>query len=371
MSRITDPAIEVWITASELDISKAGNRLRIRHRSLVGEDSLEVRVKPASWVLDLLDYLRVTRTKTQISDRFPYSSLNAVLIDLRRNGVIFRDAQDEQTFLAQRAAIAVARRATRLSSVVRVLGADLGERMATKIDKEVIRRTNSLSKQVGDLVAELEAIAATLTAEQVAKVEAANTDLKVHLGCGSNLLDSWVNIDIDGGDVHTDLRRGLPLPDGSAQYIYSCHMIEHLTYPSEVLPLLREACRVLRPGGVFRIVVPNIEPCLRAYVENDREFFAQRAKYWPSASQEPSMLAQFLAYFGASPDALDQSGHKYGYDFETLAYALTAAGFEKVHRSAYQASKHSALHVDDRSNAAPFTVREEHLSLFVEAERSK
>jgi predicted SAM-dependent methyltransferase len=178
-----------------------------------------------------------------------------------------------------------------------------------------------------------------------------------------------VNTDIVDGDVRLDLRHGLPFPDGCAKYVYTCHMLEHLAYPHEALPLLREAHRVLGTGGVIRIVVPDTEPLLRAYAADDHDFFTERSQYWTWADPTTSRLAQFLEYSGANRDPFDLIGHKYGYDFETLAQTLGEAGFGPAVRSAYQASAHPDLRIDDWSDAASYTVRGEHLSLFVEAER--
>jgi SAM-dependent methyltransferase len=370
MIQQTEATIETWTAASELDISEADSRLVLRHGSLADDDDLGVRIKTTSWVVGLLKFLDISRSRAEVAERFRSPSLGTVLMQLHRNGVIFHSEQDEQAFLVRRAATVTARRAMRIASAVSVLGVDLSARMTHEQGKGLARRTRSLCDQVGELATELDTIVSAFTAEQVANLEIARADLKLHLGCGGSLLDSWVNIDISDGDLRTDLRSGLPLPDGCAQYVYTCHMLEHLAYPDEVLLLLREVRRVLRPDGVVRIVVPNVEPCLRAYIEDDREFFAERARYWPWVDASSTKLTQFLAYFGANPDAFDPVGHRYGYDFDTLADMLIRAGFGLVNRSGYQTSKHSALRVDDWSKSSSFHVRGEHLSLFVEAERT-
>ena len=62
-----------------------------------------------------------------------------------------------------------------------------------------------------------------------------------------------------------DLRKGIPFPDGSADAVYHSHLLEHLD--REVVPVfLAEVLRVLRPGGVHRIVVPDLEADARAYI---------------------------------------------------------------------------------------------------------
>lgn len=359
-----------WIVASGLDFVGRGERVVVRHRDLAHEQHLGVSVKTASWVPDLLDYLATSRTGEQIAERFPSRSLDAVLNHLHRNGVIFTDRGDEQAFLVHAAATVLARRAMRAAAAARVAGPDLGEHAGVGRAAELVAASRALCEQLGALTEELEAVASSFTGGQVQALGLDGaTDLRLHLGCGPNLIPGWVNADIVDGDVRADLRRGLPFADGSARFVYLCHLLEHLAYPDEALPLLREIHRVLAPGGVVRIVVPDIEIPLRAYADDDRDFFTERSRHWTWADPASSRLAQFLDYAGANRDPFDLVGHKYGYDFETLANALAKAGFGQAVRSSHQQSAHPELRVDQWSDAASFTVRGRHLSLFVEAER--
>lgn len=62
-----------------------------------------------------------------------------------------------------------------------------------------------------------------------------------------------------------DLTRGLPYADASVDLIYHSHFLEHLDRDAAVV-LLREVRRVLVPGGLQRVVVPDLEPLCRAYL---------------------------------------------------------------------------------------------------------
>ena len=90
----------------------------------------------------------------------------------------------------------------------------------------------------------------------------------VNLGCGSRWRPDWINIDFRG-DNNTvfshNLREGLPLPDASADCIYSCHCLEHFN-PYDAEKFLRECARVLKPSGFLRIVVPDLEQAARFYL---------------------------------------------------------------------------------------------------------
>lgn len=90
----------------------------------------------------------------------------------------------------------------------------------------------------------------------------------VNLGCGSRHHSAWLNYDIVGGPgvIAHDLRQGIPLPDNSCDAVYHSHVLEHLR-PVEAEGLLRECFRVLKPGGILRVAVPDLERICRAYLE--------------------------------------------------------------------------------------------------------
>lgn len=100
--------------------------------------------------------------------------------------------------------------------------------------------------------------------------------VRVHLGPGQkNYIEGWLNIDANAFtgrcDVWANLADGIPLPDGTADAIYSHHVIEHL--PD--LPYhFREMHRCLKPGGVFRVGGPNGDMAIQKFVEGDSGWFA-------------------------------------------------------------------------------------------------
>ena len=93
--------------------------------------------------------------------------------------------------------------------------------------------------------------------------------LLVNVGCGTVAHPSWRNFDVVPQLPHVqplDVRKGLPLDDGIAAAVYSSHVLEHLT-ESEAKPFLSELWRVLEPGGVVRLVVPDLETICRNYLQ--------------------------------------------------------------------------------------------------------
>ena len=248
-----------------------------------------------------------------------------------------------------------ARSLRRIAGDVVALGDRVGPRLAGRLD-QLHRDLASLERDVR---------AARPTGIQARQSE--GQALKLHLGCGDQRFEGWINIDARGGDLRWDLRWPLPFADASVRYVYACHVAEHLYRAGELPGLLAEVRRVLAPGGVLRVVVPDIEQCLRAYVERDDRFFADRAKTWPWAVACRTPLEHFLAYAGAGQALEDLDGHKYGYDAETFAELLREAGFSRVEVSAFMASDHPDLRVDDRSPNARAHTGGRHYSLFVEA----
>ena len=100
-------------------------------------------------------------------------------------------------------------------------------------------------------------------------------NIRVHLGPGqSNYLEEWINIDANifsgKADVWADLRNSLPLHDDSVDAVYSHHVIEHLP---NIEFHFSEVYRCLKPGGVYRIGVPNGDSAIAKFIEKDKEWF--------------------------------------------------------------------------------------------------
>jgi predicted SAM-dependent methyltransferase len=91
----------------------------------------------------------------------------------------------------------------------------------------------------------------------------------LNVGCGRRFHDDWVNIDLSPtapGVLAHDVRRGIPFADGSFDVVYHSHVLEHFS-PNDAGTFLRECHRVLRPGGIIRVAVPDLETISRLYLQ--------------------------------------------------------------------------------------------------------
>ena len=98
---------------------------------------------------------------------------------------------------------------------------------------------------------------------------------RLNWGCGPITPYGWVNSDIQPGpgvDVVADIRAGLPLPDEAFDYVVSIHTLPELSYADQDRALL-ELRRVLKPGGVLRLSLPDFDKAIRAYATKDIDYF--------------------------------------------------------------------------------------------------
>lgn len=99
--------------------------------------------------------------------------------------------------------------------------------------------------------------------------------MKLHLGCGPNIKEGYVNVDAFVDDprvVKADITN-LPYADGSVDEILSEHVFEHVGFAEEER-LFRECYRVLRPGGLLVLETPDMEWLCRAFLKADDDFKA-------------------------------------------------------------------------------------------------
>jgi predicted SAM-dependent methyltransferase len=183
--------------------------------------------------------------------------------------------------------------------------------------------------------------------------------LKLNLGCGPVQPAGWVNVDgsrrawlasrlplldralvrcrllpateFTAATTFADLTRPLPWDAGVASAVYLGELLEHLTR-DEARRLLGECRRVLAPGGIIRVRVPD-----------GARFWAQYLRAYEAVRQRPRRawddahtrwVEMFFRDVCVRPRLLTSAAHyhKWQWDEVSLTLALEAAGFADVTR---------------------------------------
>lgn len=149
--------------------------------------------------------------------------------------------------------------------------------------------------------------------------------MRLHLGCGQNVLDGWTNVDIGIDDPRVtpgDVRSlDTIVQDRTVSEIYACHVFEHVPRADEVR-VLEHWHSKLRPGGACRIAVPDFNYLVGEYI---RALGAGEA-WWELSIIRPLMGG----YDDGSHDA--HNHHHSLFDFLHMQSLMTQAGFVNVRR---------------------------------------
>lgn len=132
---------------------------------------------------------------------------------------------------------------------------------------------------------------------------------------------AFIRIAREAGILHANALR-LPVPDNSADVVYASHLLEHLDR-DEAQRFLSEAYRVLVPGGIVRLVVPDLEKLVEEYVATrDADRLVERTLL---AKERPKTLAAKVRWL-----LIGDRGHHWMYDGRSLSLALSRVGFRDV-----------------------------------------
>lgn len=157
--------------------------------------------------------------------------------------------------------------------------------------------------------------------------------LKLNLGCGENAKQGWVNVDLfhPDADLQLDLREPWPFAEGRVSHVYSEHVFEHFEFHSEVSHFLSESLRVLQPGAIFDVGVPDADWALRSYGNQDSDYWHYaRTVFHPKWCE--TQLDHLNFHFR-------QNGqHKYAWNEETLSRSLSRSGFVGITRRQFDPS---------------------------------
>jgi SAM-dependent methyltransferase len=128
------------------------------------------------------------------------------------------------------------------------------------------------------------------------------------------------------GIICRDVRRGLGLAPSSAAVVFSSHLLEHL-YRSDALVLLCDAHRALQPGGVCRVVTPDLGGLVDAYVNGRPQNSGAADRLQEALLLHPAEPARTGALLGWYRRATSFDHHKWVYDGRSLCQLFVEAGF--------------------------------------------
>ena len=155
---------------------------------------------------------------------------------------------------------------------------------------------------------------------------------KLELGAGPTALRGWLGTDItpiNKDTMYLDATKPFPFADGTFDYVYSEHMIEHIPW-RDGLAMLKECHRVLKPTGTLRVATPDMT--VMVGLLTNRTEVARRYISWITnrfLEDAPTHSAAFVINC-----AFNNWGHEFLYDAETLELTMRLAGFTSTRRHA-------------------------------------
>lgn len=157
--------------------------------------------------------------------------------------------------------------------------------------------------------------------------------MKINFGSGGWKLPGWVNVDLalaDRPDILADLSAPLPFRDGSARLLHAEDFLDQLPL-ERAAAFLAECHRILQPGGVLRVLVPDFAKLTRLYLDEPAEL----VRIWRAYVGEPLLL-------GTAGEVVNlgmrTGGHSFMYDAETLQALMSRCGF-RAEAVSYQHSE--------------------------------
>jgi len=165
---------------------------------------------------------------------------------------------------------------------------------------------------------------------------------KLHLGSHITLLDGWLCSDIlpqNKKSIYLDVAKKFPFEDETFDYIYSEHLIEHLSQ-ADGLFMLKECLRVLKKKSKIRIATPDLEVIVNLYSKRNEKYGVDYIKW--------SMDNFVENHCGYSPVVVMNTlfhnwFHQFLYDFGFLKETMNKVGFTDIVRLSVGKSNDSVL----------------------------
>ena len=154
---------------------------------------------------------------------------------------------------------------------------------------------------------------------------------KLNLGCGDKILPGYVNVDVAASrrglkpDVLCDLHKLTSFEDNTVDEILSVHVVEHF-WRWEVVDVLKEWVRVLKPGGVMILECPNLVSACEELLQN------------PDIATGPGQEGQrsMWVFYGDPAWKDPLMIHRWGYSPRSLGQIMFEAGLVNLRQEPAQ-----------------------------------
>lgn len=161
---------------------------------------------------------------------------------------------------------------------------------------------------------------------------------RLNLCGGEQRIPGYWNVDlVPGADLRLDLsRHDLPFPDQALDVVVCTSAINYFTR-ERAAALVRETWRVLRPGGIARFSVQDLELLARLYLARDAAFFFQPGSTGGDRFPGATLTDKFVGWFYGHETA--GGPVRWAYDYDSLSALFRASGFGLVERRRFQDSR--------------------------------
>lgn len=130
-----------------------------------------------------------------------------------------------------------------------------------------------------------------------------------------------------------DIVKGLPVQIDACKGIYCSHVLEHLSL-KDFRDALKNTLRILRSGGIFRFVLPDLEYSIKKYIDNpanDAALIFMKETHLGQESRNRGLKGITLSLFG-------NSQHLWMWDYKSMESELRNAGFIEIRRAQFRDS---------------------------------
>jgi predicted SAM-dependent methyltransferase len=183
---------------------------------------------------------------------------------------------------------------------------------------------------------------------------------KIQIGCGKNLLEGWLNTDLNNTDTVAYLDAGEPFPMEAEtfDFIYSEHLFEHLNVEQQI-NMLNEGYRILKKGGIMRIAMPNLKFLYNIYVNPSTPAHIDYVNH--SVSSYPCLKSVFESvhnkeehYIYVINNFFKAWGHQMIHDFSSIEKLALQCNYKVVRQCKVGESQVSFLqNIEKHGNAIP------------------